>query len=53
MDPNISGRNKLRLVILYALRYQKTKANDIANLIDLMLKNGVNREDGKVSDIFL
>ena len=48
MDSNISARNKLRLVILYALRYQKTKSSDIAALIDLMQKNGVNKEDAKV-----
>ncbi len=39
---------KLRIVILFALRYQKSKANDISNLIQLMLENGVLREDAKV-----
>lgn len=48
-DNNISPRYKVRLVTLYALRYQKTKANDIANLINLMLQNGVKREDARVS----
>uniref|UniRef100_A0A8H8CN73 Vacuolar protein sorting-associated protein 45 n=1 Tax=Psilocybe cubensis TaxID=181762 RepID=A0A8H8CN73_PSICU len=39
--------NKLRLVMLYALRYQKTHTANIASLINLMLENGVTREDAK------
>lgn len=44
----IPSHAKLRIVILFALRYQKSKANDISNLIQLMLENGVLREDAKV-----
>ena len=40
--------NKLRLVIPYALRYQKSQANNVASLINLTIENGVNREDAKV-----
>ena len=40
--------NKLRLVMLYALRYQKTQAQNVASLINLMLENGVSREDARV-----
>ena len=47
-NPNIPPRNKLRLVILYALRYQKARPNDIANLINLLLKEGMKREDVQV-----
>ncbi|KAI0055585.1 Sec1-like protein [Artomyces pyxidatus] len=47
-DSTISPRNKLRLVILYALRYQKTQASNIANLINLALQNGVRREDARL-----
>ena len=35
-------------MILYAFRYQKSQANNVASLINLMLENGVNREDAKV-----
>ena len=36
-------------MILYALRYQKPQANNVASLINkLMLENGVDREDAKV-----
>ena len=40
--------NKLRLVMLYALRYQKTQAQNVASFINLMLENGVSREDARV-----
>ena len=49
VDSTVSPRNKLRLVILYALRFQKQRASDIANLINLALQNGVKREDARVS----
>jgi hypothetical protein len=34
--------------MLYALRYQKTQTNNIANLIKLLLENGIPAEDAKV-----
>jgi hypothetical protein len=43
--------NKLRVVILFALRYQKTQTGNIASLINLMLANGVSREDAKVCSL--
>ncbi|CAL1712702.1 unnamed protein product [Somion occarium] len=52
-NPAIPPWNKLRLVILYALRYQKTHANNVASLINLMLENGVSREDAKLVYVFL
>jgi Sec1 family len=45
----VSPQNKLRLLILYALRYQKTQASNIASLITLALQNGVRPEDARVS----
>lgn len=48
-EPTIPPFNKLRLVCLYALRHQRSQAaNNIASLIELALKNGVDREDAKV-----
>jgi hypothetical protein len=52
MDPAIPPWNKLRLVILYALRYQKTQTGNITSLINLMLANGVSKEDARVSIFF-
>jgi len=45
---DVSPRNKLRLLILYALRYQKTQANNIASLITLALQNGVRPEEARL-----
>ena len=50
-DAGVPPWNKLRVVMLYALRYQKTQTPNIASLINLMLANGVPREDAKVQPI--
>jgi hypothetical protein len=47
-NPGVPPWNKLRLVILFALRYQKTQTSNIASLINLLLSNGVSREDARV-----
>ncbi len=47
-NPAVQPWNKFRLVMLYALRYQKTQAQNVASLINLMLENGVSREDARV-----
>lgn len=38
--------------MLYALRYQKSQAQNVASLINLMLENGVSREDARVGVVF-
>ncbi|KAI9059274.1 Sec1-like protein [Trametes sanguinea] len=52
-NPAIQPWNKLRLVMLYALRYQKSQAQNVASLINLMLENGVSREDAKLVYVLL
>ncbi|KAF9013529.1 Sec1-like protein [Cyathus striatus] len=52
-DSGVPPWNKLRVVILYALRYQKMQTANIASLINLMLTNGVSREDAKLVYVFL
>ncbi|KAL0961322.1 hypothetical protein HGRIS_006280 [Hohenbuehelia grisea] len=52
-DNGVPAFNKLRLVILYALRYQKTHQSNIATLINLMLSNGVSREDARLVYVLL
>ncbi|TFK40537.1 Sec1-like protein [Crucibulum laeve] len=52
-DNGVPTWNKLRVVILFALRYQKTQTANIASLINLMLTNGVSREDAKLVYVFL
>lgn len=52
-DNGVPAWNKLRVVILYALRYQKTQTGSIASLINVMLANGVSREDARVGSFLL
>ncbi|KAI0826786.1 Sec1-like protein [Trametes gibbosa] len=52
-NPAIQTWNKLRLVMLYALRYQKAQPQNVASLINLMLENGVSREDAKLVYVLL
>ncbi|KAH7921762.1 Sec1-like protein [Leucogyrophana mollusca] len=52
-NPAVPAWNKLRVVILYALRYQKTQTSNIASLINLLLSNGVSREDARLVYVFL
>lgn len=40
-SPDIQAEAKLRLAILYALRYQKLPQNNIAGVIDLLKQQGV------------
>ena len=52
-NPSIPPANKLRLVILYALRYQKTAPGNITALISSLLEQGVSREDAQVWLLFV
>ncbi|KAK7048490.1 Sec1-domain-containing protein [Favolaschia claudopus] len=52
-NPGVPPWHKLRLVILYALRYQKTQTGNIASLINLLLANGVSREEARLVYVFL
>ncbi|KIL67798.1 hypothetical protein M378DRAFT_121901 [Amanita muscaria Koide BX008] len=47
-DSELAPWYKLRVVLLYALRYQKSQAANITMLIGLMLSNGVAPEDAKL-----
>jgi len=51
-DASVPPWNKLRIVMLYALRYQQSQTANIATLINLMLANGVPREDARVRCLF-
>jgi len=52
-DGAVPPWNKLRVVALYALRYQKTQTTNIASLINLMLSNGVSQEDARLVYVVL
>jgi Sec1 family len=44
--------NKLRLAMLYALRYQKNNNNAISSVVDLLVKHGLKEDEAKVSFAF-
>lgn len=50
-DPAILPVNKLRLAMLYALRYQRNSSNVIPAVVDLLTKNGVSENEAKVCRI--
>ncbi|KAI0753897.1 Sec1-like protein [Irpex lacteus] len=52
-NPAVPAWNKLRVVMLYAIRYQKSQANSVASLINLALENGVSREDARLVYVIL
>jgi vacuolar protein sorting-associated protein 45 len=49
MSPKTPASNKLRLAILYALRYQKFSGNSIAGVVDALIQSGVSADRARVS----
>lgn len=49
-SPRIPSSNKLRLAILYALRYQKLAGNAITSVVDALIENGVSADRARVSN---
>lgn len=49
-SPRIPASNKLRLAILYALRYQKLAGNAITSVVDALIENGVSADRARVSE---
>lgn len=47
-SPKTPNSNKLRLAILYALRYQKFSGNSIASVVDALIQNGVSADRARV-----
>ncbi|KAL1916515.1 uncharacterized protein VTP21DRAFT_5706 [Calcarisporiella thermophila] len=40
-NPKVSDDSKVRLVILYALRYEKSPNNSVSTLLDMLAQNGI------------
>jgi vacuolar protein sorting-associated protein 45 len=49
----VPASSKLRLAILYALRYQKLPTNSIAEVIDALIRNGVTADRARLVYIML
>lgn len=52
-NPRVRPPNKLRLAILYALRYQKAQGNQIAQVVDALIQNGVSADRAKLVYVML
>lgn len=50
---SIPNANKLRLAILYALRYQKFSANAIPHVVDSLITNGIEPDRARVGRLSL
>lgn len=51
-SPNIAEDAKVRLVLLYALRYERLANNSVKSLIDLLDRVGISERKSAVSIIF-
>ncbi|WVQ77964.1 hypothetical protein IAT38_000045 [Cryptococcus sp. DSM 104549] len=52
-SPKVPASNKLRLAILYALRYQKYPTNQISQIVDQLILNGVPAERARLVYVML
>ncbi|KAF9297542.1 vacuolar protein sorting-associated protein 45 [Linnemannia elongata] len=52
-SPKVSDASKIRLVQLYALRYEKFQGNAVASLIDLLYKNGLSEREISTLDTLM
>ncbi|KAF9161151.1 vacuolar protein sorting-associated protein 45 [Actinomortierella ambigua] len=44
-SPKVNDASKIRLVLLYALRYERFQGNALSSLIDLLYRNGLSERD--------
>lgn len=52
-SPKVPQSNKLRLAILYALRYQRFQGNQIAQVVDALIHNGVSADRARLVYVML
>jgi len=52
-SPKVPQGNKLRLAILYALRYQKAPGNQISQVVDALIQNGVSADKARLVCVML
>ena len=50
-DENVRMMDKLRLVMLYALRYESHTNNDVHGLVDTLTKRGLPEKDRRVGRV--
>ncbi|KAH9820270.1 Sec1-like protein [Melampsora americana] len=52
-SPEIESEAKIRLAVLYALRYQRFSGNAIVAIVDLLQQNGIPEEDARLVYVIL
>eukprot|EP00004_Rigifila_ramosa_P017711 TRINITY_DN4331_c0_g1_i1.p1 TRINITY_DN4331_c0_g1~~TRINITY_DN4331_c0_g1_i1.p1 ORF type:complete len:586 (-),score=156.91 TRINITY_DN4331_c0_g1_i1:56-1744(-) len=52
-DPSIPGKEKLRLVLLFALKYEKQSQREISSLVDLLQSRGMETSEVKLVQAIL
>lgn len=52
-SPAISSDAKIRLAVLYALRYQKFSGNAVVGIVDLLQQNGIPEQDARLVYVIL
>ncbi|GFZ46321.1 Vacuolar protein sorting-associated protein 45 [Saitozyma sp. JCM 24511] len=52
-SPKVPQSNKLRLAILYALRYQRFQGNQIAQVVDALIHNGASADRARLVYVML
>ncbi|KNZ49656.1 uncharacterized protein VP01_4873g2 [Puccinia sorghi] len=52
-SPQISGEAKLRLALLYALRYQRFNGNSIVGIVELLKQHSVSEQDARLVYVML
>ncbi|EGG01948.1 uncharacterized protein MELLADRAFT_78910 [Melampsora larici-populina 98AG31] len=52
-SPEIEAEAKIRLAVLYALRYQKFSGNAIVGIVDLLQQNGIPEKDARLVYVIL
>ena len=51
--PNVSAEMKVRLVLLYSLRYERSPSNSRAQLVDILHRNGVDERKTRIIDMIM
>ena len=52
-SPRVPQSSKLRLAILYALRYQKMPGNQISQVVDSLIQNGISADRARLVYVML
>lgn len=52
-SPKVPASNRLRVAILYALRYQKLVGNQVPHVVDALIQNGISADRARLVYVML